>query len=366
MTPSPSADSVGLKPCPFCGGPAKLTAHKVEPCVYCLACNFTMGASKVAAVERWNSRPSATSLASEAGDLSAERLAELFAQMLGDTYHCTRVWSAWGVGTMSEDDFEPAAEGDLPRELAEAVMQRLRSQRVGDQWQPIETAPKTVEILVGGGSFTHSSGNYPAWPMPNVAMVHWDTDEWRGIEDSDGAYYAYKPTHWQPLPAAPTSQPAEEARCGTCEGDGSVRNSYEEQRVVGEEWSECPDCHPAEAPATAPQSAGDEVRWMIYYHDVDRTPELFAGYGAGSAALQRFHALKMSWNVVLLREWTGTAPHGTGMTEALAERAARAIEHCATMPDTTAAGARLAAEGAATLRSIASREKTTITGDAQC
>lgn len=30
----------------------------------------------------------------------------------GDTYDCTRVWSAWGVGTMSEDDFVPVVEQD--------------------------------------------------------------------------------------------------------------------------------------------------------------------------------------------------------------------------------------------------------------
>jgi hypothetical protein len=26
---------------------------------------------------------------------------------LGDAYDCTRVWSAWGYGTMSENDFRP-------------------------------------------------------------------------------------------------------------------------------------------------------------------------------------------------------------------------------------------------------------------
>lgn len=35
-----------------------------------------------------------------------EVLRDLIAQAIGgDTYDCTRVWSAWGVGTMSEDDF---------------------------------------------------------------------------------------------------------------------------------------------------------------------------------------------------------------------------------------------------------------------
>ncbi|MBN3848666.1 hypothetical protein G3N58_17815 [Paraburkholderia sp. Ac-20342] len=34
------------------------------------------------------------------------------AETLGNAYDCTRVWSAWGVGTMSQDDFVPVAEDD--------------------------------------------------------------------------------------------------------------------------------------------------------------------------------------------------------------------------------------------------------------
>ena len=29
---------------------------------------------------------------------------------LGDTYDCTRVWSAWSVGTMDQDDFVPVLD----------------------------------------------------------------------------------------------------------------------------------------------------------------------------------------------------------------------------------------------------------------
>jgi hypothetical protein len=37
---------------------------------------------------------------------------DALAETLGDAYDCTRVWSAWGVGTMSQDDFVPVAEDD--------------------------------------------------------------------------------------------------------------------------------------------------------------------------------------------------------------------------------------------------------------
>lgn len=34
-----------------------------------------------------------------------EAVMDAIAEALGDAYDCTRVWSAWGVGTMSQDDF---------------------------------------------------------------------------------------------------------------------------------------------------------------------------------------------------------------------------------------------------------------------
>ncbi len=39
----------------------------------------------------------------------------------------TRVWEAWSVGTMSEEDFESYAESDSPRELAEMIAEALQS-----------------------------------------------------------------------------------------------------------------------------------------------------------------------------------------------------------------------------------------------
>lgn len=40
-----------------------------------------------------------------------DTLRDLIAQAIGgDTYDCTRVWSAWSVGTMSSDDFVPVVD----------------------------------------------------------------------------------------------------------------------------------------------------------------------------------------------------------------------------------------------------------------
>ena len=57
--------------------------------------------------------------------LTDEELREAFAQNLGGTYVCTRVWIAWSYGTMSEDDFYPASESDdLLDSLVQAVRQK--------------------------------------------------------------------------------------------------------------------------------------------------------------------------------------------------------------------------------------------------
>ena len=51
-----------------------------------------------------------------------EKLIDLIAEHLSGTYHCTRVWEAWNVGTMSQDDFEDVGESDTPAELADAIL----------------------------------------------------------------------------------------------------------------------------------------------------------------------------------------------------------------------------------------------------
>lgn len=52
-----------------------------------------------------------------------EALREAVAERLGSAaFDCTRVWSAWGVGTMSADDFAPIADNeDRVAEIADAI-----------------------------------------------------------------------------------------------------------------------------------------------------------------------------------------------------------------------------------------------------
>lgn len=67
--------------------------------------------------------------------LSEEALADLIAENMHGVYHCNRVWSAWQVGTMSEDDFEPYAESESPAELAATIYAALSKPPV----QPLDS-----------------------------------------------------------------------------------------------------------------------------------------------------------------------------------------------------------------------------------
>jgi len=74
--------------------------------------------------------------------VDVDTLTDKIASMLGGTYHCTRVWNAWNVGTMSQDDFCPVDESDTPREIAEEICSLYKS--------PPKAAPLTDEQVTVG------------------------------------------------------------------------------------------------------------------------------------------------------------------------------------------------------------------------
>ena len=57
--------------------------------------------------------------------IDRDALIDAIAQGLRGTWHCTRVWEAWHIGTMSQDDFEPVDESETPTEIADAVLALL-------------------------------------------------------------------------------------------------------------------------------------------------------------------------------------------------------------------------------------------------
>lgn len=86
------------------------------------------------------------------------------------------------VGTQNEDaDFWIAARMDIPR-----LISIIRAS--GDNWQPIETAPKDEK---------------------NILLYDADLGVVRGYCDSEGDWFAgvwIQPTHWMPLPAPPVEK----------------------------------------------------------------------------------------------------------------------------------------------------------------
>lgn len=60
-----------------------------------------------------------------------EHVCTAVAESLGDAYDCTRVWAAWGVGTMSQDDFQRVAD-DAGRvgEIADAAITALGARQL--------------------------------------------------------------------------------------------------------------------------------------------------------------------------------------------------------------------------------------------
>ena len=51
-----------------------------------------------------------------------------------DALHCTRVWEAWGYGTMSEDDFSPVTnDAEAVNEIASAVLEALGPRPITDE-----------------------------------------------------------------------------------------------------------------------------------------------------------------------------------------------------------------------------------------
>lgn len=65
-----------------------------------------------------------------------EAVSEAIREALGGALDCGRVWSAWGVGTMSEDDFSPVADdSERVAEITDAVLSALAAtgkQQVGE------------------------------------------------------------------------------------------------------------------------------------------------------------------------------------------------------------------------------------------
>ena len=102
-------------------------------------------AADVATVSAQGFRDGVASLSANAGEprnaTDRDALIDAIAQGLHGTWHCTRVWEAWHVGTMSQDDFEPVDESETPTEIADAVLAMLAAQVGAVESNTADAAP---------------------------------------------------------------------------------------------------------------------------------------------------------------------------------------------------------------------------------
>lgn len=123
-----------------------------------------------------------------------------------DTRLPSEVWHVARAvyGTSTEDD-----EKRVYRTLQAALWKLAATQpEAQPQWQPIETAPKDEAVLLYGAKRLEMC----------VGMNH-SRDGW--VTDTTSEWMSmYTPTHWMPLPAAPSAQAPQ---CTCPSGDGSLR-----------------------------------------------------------------------------------------------------------------------------------------------
>lgn len=104
-----------------------------------------------------------------------EAVRNALAETLGDAFDCTRVWSAWGVGTMGPNDFALVAEDDARlQELAVAALDAAAS---------VDIAPPSGDALDlmerQGGSFIKALAHCYLMADPDnkrrlrIAMPDW-------------------------------------------------------------------------------------------------------------------------------------------------------------------------------------------------
>ena len=187
-------------------------------------------AADMATVSAQGFRDGVASLSANAGEprnaIDRDALIDAIAQGLHGTWHCTRVWEAWHVGTMSQDDFEPVDESETPTEIADAVLALLAAPPAAQAEGWISVDERLPEP--GNPVLLDIGKKYPIralWAAKNTVRVGTDVDDWGEYDEETDEYYCpegwyewneHEEVHWavsetprawsalpQPLPAAP-------------------------------------------------------------------------------------------------------------------------------------------------------------------
>lgn len=79
---------------------------------------------------------------------------------------------------------------------------------IQQDWQPIAGAPKDGRAILLGWQLPHGEVNEGFW-FDGVGN-HWNQPGWRCTDDDRLTSHPMEPTHWQPLPAPPIQQDADD------------------------------------------------------------------------------------------------------------------------------------------------------------
>lgn len=183
---------IELLPCPFCGAACHFEKDEgAWEWVECESCGMQgnrsaslMDDCKPILAAAWNRRAAIEAdRAQRVPDVDA--LADKIAECLHGTYHCNRVWEAWHVGTMSQDDFEPVDESETPREIAEEIVALLASTPAPAQQEPSEAEMVCAEayqvvgcLLSDLGLFETEAARKILDNLSEARMVHQDVLPW--------------------------------------------------------------------------------------------------------------------------------------------------------------------------------------------
>ena len=87
-----------------------------------------------------------------------------------DALHCTRVWEAWGYGTMSEDDFSPVTnDAEAVNEIASAVLEALGPRPITDEGER-----EALKYLCRRHAACRSTG-WPPYFEHSVGCAEWNS-----------------------------------------------------------------------------------------------------------------------------------------------------------------------------------------------
>ena len=103
-----------------------------------------------------------------------------------DALHCTRVWEAWGYGTMSEEDFSPVTnDAEAVHEIASAVLEALEPRPITDEM--VEAATQALGVH--------------RWKTMGVNTVECECGEIIGLPDAESTGDLIEDSILQAFPA---------------------------------------------------------------------------------------------------------------------------------------------------------------------